>query len=141
MAPVSAHAVSYAGVEFPSGIVSFADVVSSYDLPAASDAPNAANSASEHVLGAPDYVSGGGCLVAATCTFASLGNGGSITVRFTDNVLTGGGNANDDLYVSKSARRSRRWTSKSASTDRTGSPSARWPAASRASTSTASAMA
>jgi hypothetical protein len=99
LVPVSAQAAVYGGVDFPSGISSFADTVSSYDLPAAGEAPNAANSDSSHVLGAPDYVSGGACSKASTCSFASLGNGGSITVKFTDNYLTGGGNASDDLHI------------------------------------------
>jgi PEP-CTERM motif len=99
LAPVTAHATVYGGVDFPSGISSFADTVTSYDLPGAGDAPNAANSVSSHALGAPDYVSGGACSSGPSCTFASLGNGGSITVKFTDNYLTGGGNSNFDLYV------------------------------------------
>jgi hypothetical protein len=97
--PLAAQAATYGGVDFPAGAISFADAVVSYDLPPAADAPNAANSVAAHALGAPDYVSGGACTNAATCTFASLGNGGSITVRFTDNHLTGSGNAQEDLHV------------------------------------------
>ncbi|MDB6000608.1 MAG: OmpA/MotB [Rhizobacter sp.] len=101
LAPLNAHANIYSGVDFPAGISSFADTVSSYNPPdtATDKAPSAANSDTDHALGAPDYVSGGGCTNVATCTFASLGNGGSMTVKFTDNFLTGGGNSKEDLHV------------------------------------------
>lgn len=100
LAPLSAQAAIYGGVDFPGGAISFADQIVSYDLPVnPSDRPNAANSDPTKALGAPDYVSGGACASAATCTFASLGNGGSITTKFVDNLLTGSGDNHYDLYI------------------------------------------
>lgn len=100
-APVSAQAAIYGGVEFAGGPISFADAVVSQALPAiAADRPNAANSVAEHALGAPNYVSGGACASSNTnCPFTSLGNGGSITLRFTDNYLIGSNSPQLDLYV------------------------------------------
>ena len=47
----------------------------------------------------PDYADGGGCASADDCTFVTLGDGGSITLRFTDNVLTGSDSADLDLWI------------------------------------------
>lgn len=87
---------SQGGTDFPQGAVSFADAVVGYDP---LGGPSAANQGASHSLGVPDYVSGGGCIDLVTCTFVSLGDGGSITLRFTDNVLTGSDNTDLDLWV------------------------------------------
>ena len=87
---------SQGGTDFPQGAVSFADEVVSYDP---LGGPSAANQGASQSLGLPDYVSGGGCIDLAACTFVSLGDGGSITLRFTDNVLTGSDNADLDLWI------------------------------------------
>lgn len=98
-----AHAVfignSQGGTDFPEGAVSFADVVADYTPVVKNGEPTAANQNAEKALGVPDYQSGGGCVDAATCSFVSLGDGGSITLRFTDNVLTGSDSVAMDLWV------------------------------------------
>ncbi len=94
---VTAAPVTYDGILFPDGDISFADVVVSY-------APGA-NVASPHddpsaALGAPDWQSGG------AGGYASLGNpqtgetfGGSIILQFTDNSLTPSGTSDADLHI------------------------------------------
>jgi hypothetical protein len=103
-ASAPAHAVFIGnvqgGTDFPQGAVSFADELVSYD-PAISGSgePTDANRGALHTLGLPDYSGGGGCASQATCEFASLGDGGSITLRFTDNVLTGSDSSDLDLWI------------------------------------------
>lgn len=101
LAPLSAQATIYGGVDFPSGAISFADQVVAQTLPAATaDRPDAANSVASHALGAPNYVSGGACAASnVNCPFSSLGNGGSLTLKFSDNLLTGSNSTRYDLYV------------------------------------------
>ncbi|MGK0416515.1 PEP-CTERM sorting domain-containing protein [Haliea sp.] len=90
----------FGGVTFPQGAISFADVVVDYS-PAISTSgqPTEPNRNSLSTVGVPDYVSGGACSLAADCTFASLGSGGSITLQFVDNKLTLGGDSGDDLWI------------------------------------------
>jgi hypothetical protein len=90
---------SQGGAEFPEGAASFADELIDYSPVVVDGQPSPANSEPTKALGLPDYSSGGGCMTVAACTFVSLGDGGSITVRFTDNVLTGSGNNSYDLWV------------------------------------------
>ena len=87
---------SQGGTDFPQGAVSFADEVVSYDP---LGGPSAANQGASNSVGLPDYAGGGGCSDVSTCTFVSLGDGGSITLRFTDNVLTGSDNSDLDLWI------------------------------------------
>jgi len=98
-----AHAVfignAQGGTDFPEGAVSFADVVVGYAPVVQAGEPTAANQTAQKALGVPDYESGGGCGDAAACSFVSLGDGGSITLRFTDNVLTGSDSVAMDLWV------------------------------------------
>jgi hypothetical protein len=95
-----AHAVfignSQGGTDFPQGAISFADAVVDYDP---LGGPSAANQGAFHSLGLPDYASGGGCSDLATCTFVSLGDGGSIALQFIDNVLTGSDSSDLDLWI------------------------------------------
>jgi hypothetical protein len=113
--PLSASAVSFSNlltppVEFPAGALSFADVLVSYS-PGYILSPNT-NQIQPlppyveplNTLGTPDYdlTSAINCSIAANttdCKFASLGVLGSLVLRFTDNLLTGSGNSQDDLYV------------------------------------------
>jgi len=90
----NASAVIYGGVDFPDGASSFADAVVDYS-PAinGSGQPTAPYRNSAEALGIPDYTSGPGL------DYVSLGSGGSITLQFTDNSLTGSGNSDDDLWV------------------------------------------
>ena len=90
---------SQGGTDFPEGAVSFADVVVSYDPVVIGGEPTDANRNASKTIGLPDYASGGACSDAATCTFASLGDGGSLTLRFTDNVLTGSDSTALDLWI------------------------------------------
>lgn len=98
-----AHAVfignAQGGTNFPEGASSFADAVVLYAPAVVNGEPTEANRNASRTLGVPDYLSGGGCVDAAACTFASLGDGGSITLRFTDNVLTGSNDGALDLWI------------------------------------------
>lgn len=83
--------VTYDNVTFPDGDVSFADAVVSYN-PALGGIPPATQYQDDsEALGAPDVSGGSG--------FVSLGAGGQIVLRFTDNSLTGSGDAADDLWI------------------------------------------
>ncbi|MCE9590364.1 MAG: hypothetical protein K8S99_07555 [Planctomycetes bacterium] len=96
--PGTAQAVTYGGIEFTDGAVSFADVVLSSDQlysggPSAT-AANFLNPASS--LGVPDFVpnsktGGSGAY--------SLGGGGMLNVGFTDNLLTNSGSSDLDLWI------------------------------------------
>lgn len=96
-APMSARAVLIGGVEFPQGAVSFADAVENFS-------PGGGGVTAPHLgdfnaLGTPNYSGVSGCASQAACTFVSLGDGGSITLRFVDNRLTGSGSSALDLWV------------------------------------------
>ncbi|MCK7580468.1 MAG: hypothetical protein MZV65_35700 [Chromatiales bacterium] len=98
-----AHAVfignAQGGTDFPEGAASFADQLVDYAPVVKNGEPSPANSDATNASGLPDYVSGGGCTDPATCTFVSLGDGGKITLRFTDNVLTGSDSDALDLWI------------------------------------------
>lgn len=94
-----ASAAIIGGVDFPQGSASFADTVINYApgiTGAGNPQPELQNASA--TLGAPDYNSDS-CDTAVSCTYASLGDGGSLTVRFTNNALTGSGTADDDLWI------------------------------------------
>lgn len=82
----------YGGVEFPGGAASFADVVVSYDPVIKSGEPTPPYRDATQSLGIPDYGDPG-------ITYVSLGSGGSITLRFTDNSLTGSDSPDKDLWI------------------------------------------
>ena len=90
MAP--AQAAVYGGVEFPQGLSSFADAVTSYAPVIKSGQPTAANQNSADTVGAPNYTG-------LESQYASLGDGGSITLEFVDNRLTGSGDNKKDLWI------------------------------------------
>jgi hypothetical protein len=92
LAAAASHAATFGGVEFPGGISSFADQVVSYDPVIKNGQPTAANQNSADTVGAPNYTG-------ANSQYASLGDGGSITLRFVDNRLTGSGSNAKDLWV------------------------------------------
>ena len=52
-----------------------------------------------NALGLPDYAGGTTCPSQAGCADVSLGDGGSIVLRFVVNRLTGSGNNAFDLWV------------------------------------------
>lgn len=87
-ATATAEPITVNGITFPQGAASFADLVSSYspgpDVGGAYANPAAA-------LGLPDYNGSTGA--------ASLGEGGSLTLRFTNNSLTTSGDSAPDLHV------------------------------------------
>jgi hypothetical protein len=87
------------GTDFPEGAVSFADVVADYAPVVVNGEPTEANRNASRTLGLPDYLSGGGCVDVNACTFTSLGDGGSLTLRFTDNALTGSDDDSPDLWI------------------------------------------
>ncbi|MCE5327309.1 MAG: PEP-CTERM sorting domain-containing protein [Planctomycetaceae bacterium] len=103
MATISstARAEIIGDVDFPAGALSFADAVVSYnpaiDTPESPD-PNWRDAAD--ALGAPNFTSPpSGAATHNIGQFVSLGNGGYLTVQFTDNALTGSGDSSADLYV------------------------------------------
>lgn len=102
LAPLSAHAAYFGniqgGTDFPEGSISFADSVVSY-LPGMVGAyPTLPNRGADNSLGTPDYA-GADCASQTNCTYVSLGDGGSITLRFLDNYLTGSGDSALDLWI------------------------------------------
>lgn len=99
LAPGRVRAEIIGGVDFPQGKVSFADAVVSFNPKInASNQPNPEFRDPLEALGPPDFAAA----VAAgkpSHGHATLGAGGSITLRFLDNALTGSGNANLDLWI------------------------------------------
>lgn len=93
----AAHADLIGGVEFPDGAASFADAVKSFNP--AVPGPDAPYLGPENALGVPNYAGANTCASTATCSFVTLGDGGSIIVEFVDNRLTGSGNSNLDLWI------------------------------------------
>jgi hypothetical protein len=111
-----AHAVSYTNisgisVEFPAGAISFADELVAFSPGIVFDAgrglniPLAPYLEGSNALGVPDMdlLQSLSCFdgtpTAQDCRFVSLGSGGSLTVRFTDNLLTGSGTSAPDLWI------------------------------------------
>lgn len=85
----SAMAELIGGIEFPDGAISFADAVHSYN-PGLDAQPNYNDP--NGALGIPDWTGN-------NFTAASLGNGGSLVLQFTDNSLTTSGDSTPDLHV------------------------------------------
>lgn len=91
-------AETFAGILFPAGQISFADEVIAY-LPDADGAqPTPVHRNPNRALGAPDNAGRGAEPIDGQTT-VSLGLGGTLTVGFTDNLLTGSGDANPDLVI------------------------------------------
>jgi hypothetical protein len=90
---------SFGGVEFPQGISSFADRVESNDINiSGAGQPTAPHRDATNALGPPDYTGSVNCTV-GNCPYVSLGVGGSITLEFVDNRLTGSGSSALDLWI------------------------------------------
>ena len=87
------------GADFPQGPVSFADELVSYSPGLVEGHPTEPHRGALNALGVPDFVGVEQCQSQADCTFVSLGKGGSIVLRFTDNSLTGSGNNGFDLWI------------------------------------------
>jgi hypothetical protein len=113
--PPAAEAATFTNVsgdvvEFPAGAVSFADELVEFvpglkfDAGTGAFQPLPQYREGANTVGVPDvtiqqFID---CTVApstSTCRFASLGEGGMLTVRFTDNRLTPDGTAAADLWV------------------------------------------
>jgi hypothetical protein len=100
-----AQAVLIDGINFDNSW--FADVVIDYSPVIAMDPgenPAAAFRDPTQALGPPDIDLTSGLLCAQlptpeNCRFTSMGDGGSLTVQFTDNFLNGDGTIANDLYV------------------------------------------
>lgn len=91
-ASVSTQAATYGGVEFSGGASSFADAVVSYDPTyGGASGPQASARDPQQSLGIPTGSPDVG--------FVTLGDGGRITLRFTDNSLTGSGSSALDLWI------------------------------------------
>jgi hypothetical protein len=88
-----ASAAPFGGVEFPQGAASFADAVVDYSPIPGANPLLADVIIPSKALGPPDHVAGG------PAKYVSLGNGGSITLRFINNALTGSGSTAKDLWV------------------------------------------
>lgn len=82
------------GVAFPGGASSFADTIVGFTA-GAYGIPEGAFTDASHAIGAPDYT--GGRLDGKTAV--SLGNGGTLIVKFTDNALTPSGDDKLDLWI------------------------------------------
>src|SRR5687768_15513189 len=87
LAPPAARAETYGGVVFPQGAVSFADAVTSFAPVIKNGQPTSPYRVPGNVLGTPNNI------------HTTLGDGGAVTVRFLDNVLTGSGTTAKDLWV------------------------------------------
>ncbi|MCE5277253.1 MAG: PEP-CTERM sorting domain-containing protein [Planctomycetaceae bacterium] len=100
MAASAASAEIIGGIEFPQGIAAFADEVVAYTPGAGIDAPDVRWQNPADALGTPNYTPP---LPGATehniGQFVSLGNGGSLTLKFTDNFLSGCGTSCYDLWI------------------------------------------
>jgi hypothetical protein len=113
-APV--HAVSFTNingisVDFPAGAISFADQLVDFSPGIVFDPARGINIPlspyldGNNTLGVPDMnlaqslLCFSGTPTSQACKFASLGSLGSLTVRFTDNLLTGNGAASPDLWI------------------------------------------
>jgi len=94
----TAHAVVFAGVDFPQGASSFADALTSFAPAITNGQPSAPYLTGTNALGTPNYAGSTTCTVGA-CPYVSLGDGGSITLEFVDNRLTGSGSTALDLWI------------------------------------------
>lgn len=89
MLAAPATAEIFRGVDFPQGASSFADEVAAFTR-----GTSGTSGVPERALGPPDGPGG-----ALTNHSVTLGNGGTLTIRFTDNILTGSGDASADLFI------------------------------------------
>jgi len=95
---IGADATVIGGVDFPGGASSFADAVVAYTPVIIAGSPAVPDRNPARALGTPDY-DGLVCANPATCTSVSLGQGGSLTLEFVGNRLTGSGSNALDLWI------------------------------------------
>ncbi|QDT02610.1 Dockerin type I repeat protein [Rubripirellula lacrimiformis] len=89
---------TFSGTLFPQGVISFADTVVSYVPDLGGNPPATVYRDPSQALGAPDGNGRGPEPVDGQST-VSLGAGGSLTLGFRDNLLTGSGDSRPDLIV------------------------------------------
>lgn len=84
--------------DFPAGAISFADEVTAY-MPAGILHPLVMET--DEALSVPDTDQANllECAQLIECNFLTLGHGGSAVFKFNDNVLTGSGDAAEDLFI------------------------------------------
>ena len=89
------------GAEFPQGAVSFADAVVALNPVVKNGEPIGPHLDPDRALGLPDFKFSdrAPCRAQVLCPGVWLGDGGSITLRFVDNRLTGSGHNAPDLWV------------------------------------------
>ncbi|MGA9381510.1 MAG: hypothetical protein WBV73_22350 [Phormidium sp.] len=90
----AAQAAKFGSVEFPDGLISFADQVISYNPSITNGSPIASARDPGKALGAPNCE----LLNLFKCD-VSLGAGGSLTLKFTDNFLSTSGDNTPDLWI------------------------------------------
>ena len=95
---VSAPAETIEGILFEQGQISFADAVANYSPDAGNGQPALVHRNPFAALGAPDC-NGRGPEPIDGQFAVSMGLGGTLTLQFTDNYLTGSGNAAGDLVI------------------------------------------
>lgn len=97
--PLVSHGELIGGIDFPEGAVSFADEVVSYEPEIVNGQPIEIYTDPNDALGVPDFNVEDPSCSAGQCAYVSLGREGSITLRFTDNLLTGSDDSTIDLWV------------------------------------------
>ncbi|HYI94287.1 MAG TPA: PEP-CTERM sorting domain-containing protein [Bryobacteraceae bacterium] len=93
------NAAVIGGVDFPQGAISFADEVVSYSPGFVGSNPTTPYRGSFNAIGLPDFAGASSCPTQSDCQYVTLGDGGSIILRFVDNQLTGSGDNGLDLWV------------------------------------------
>ena len=95
---VGSPAQMFEGILFEGGVISFADAVVDYNPNAGGNPPAFAHRIPENALG-PPRAGGRGPEPVDPETSVSLGVGGTLTLQFVDNLLTGSGDSRPDLVV------------------------------------------
>ncbi|TWU59484.1 hypothetical protein Poly51_22720 [Rubripirellula tenax] len=98
IAGVNSPPQTFSGTLFPQGVISFADAVVNYSPNAGGTSPTTVHQDPDQALGAPDG-NGRGPEPTDGTTTVSLGLGGTLTLQFNDNLLTGSGDSRADLIV------------------------------------------
>ena len=78
---------------------SYADEVHAFNPNVVDGEPSVMVLDPDAALGPPDHPPTGCDIASGSCNYVSLGTGGSITLRFSDNFLTGSGDSAIDLYI------------------------------------------
>ncbi|MDP2314683.1 MAG: hypothetical protein Q8P41_17400 [Pseudomonadota bacterium] len=77
----------------------YADIVIDYAPVILGEEPTEPHRGGDNALEAPDYAGVNSCSSMGTCTFVSLGDGGSITLGFLDHLIVASGDAAPDLRI------------------------------------------